>query len=160
MSDVHWIKLSTRTFSSSRKIKYFESLPNADTILVIWIKLLLLAGSVNDDGQIYLTPKIPYTKEMLANELRRPLDIVEKALSLFAEYGMIEIDKDYIHLTSWDKYQSTEELGKIREQNRRRQAKYRAKHKGNNGNVISNGSVTQGNAPDTDTETEITFSVP
>ena len=76
MADVKWIKVSTEMFNSSRKIKQIEMMPEGDTILVIWLKLLLLAGNINDGGQIYLTPEIPYTDEMLANELRRPLTTV------------------------------------------------------------------------------------
>lgn len=129
MAEVKWIKVSTDMFESNRKIKQIELMPEGDTILVIWLKLLLLAGNVNDGGNIYLTPEIPYTDEMLANELRRPLATVRMALSLFERFGMIEIIDDILHLSSWERYQNTEKLAEIREYNRLAQQKSRAKRK-------------------------------
>ena len=129
MADVKWIKVSTSMFESSRKIKQIENMPEGDTILVIWLKLLLLAGNVNDNGAIYITPQIPYTEEMLANELRRPLTTVRMALSVFESFGMIEIVDQVYYLSSWEKYQSTDKLTEIREYNRKAQQKSREKRK-------------------------------
>ena len=129
MADVKWIKVSIYMFDGSRKIKQIETMPEGDTILVIWLKLLLLAGNVNDGGAIYLTPEIPYTEEMLATELRRPLNTVKMALTVFERFGMIEIVDDILHLSSWEKYQSVDKLAEIREQNRLAQQKSRAKRK-------------------------------
>ena len=56
------------------KIDFIESLPESDAILVIWIKLLTLAGKCNAGGFIFLTEKIPYTTEMLAHKFRRPIN--------------------------------------------------------------------------------------
>lgn len=125
MGDVKWIKVSTDMFDGSRKIKQIELMPEGDTILVIWLKLLLLAGNVNDGGAIYLTPEIPYTEEMLANELRRPLNTVRMALTIFEKFGMIEIVDDILHLSAWEKYQNVEGMEKIREQNRLRKQRQR-----------------------------------
>lgn len=145
MSDVKWIKVSTSMFDSSRKIKQIELMPEGDTILVIWLKLLLLAGNINDGGQIYLTPEIPYTEEMLANELRRPLNTVRMALSLFEKFGMIEIIDDILRLSSWEKYQSVDKLDKIREQTRQRVAKCRENKRLQASNATCNATVTDGN---------------
>ena len=152
MADVKWIKVSTDMFESSRKIKQIEMMPEGDTILVIWLKLLLLAGNVNDGGNIYITPEIPYTDEMLAHELRRPLPTVRLALSVFEKFGMIEIIDDILHLSSWEKYQNIEGMEKIREQNRKRVAKCREKKMLAQCNVTSNVTVTQGNAVEEERE--------
>lgn len=129
MAEVKWIKVSTDMFDGSRKIKQIEMMPEGDTILVIWLKLLLLAGNVNDGGAIYLTPEIPYTEEMLATELRRPLNTVKMALAVFERFGMIEIVDDILHLSAWEKYQSVDKLAEIREQNRLRQQQKRERQK-------------------------------
>jgi predicted phage replisome organizer len=102
----------------------------------------LLAGNVNDGGNIYLTPEIPYTDEMLANELRRPLTTVRMALSIFEKFGMIEIIDDILHLSSWEKYQNIEGMEKIREQTRKRVAEYREKKRLAQGNAECNVTVT------------------
>ena len=49
MADVKWIKIATGIFDN-RKIKQIETLPDKDAILVIWFKLLCLAGNLNDNG--------------------------------------------------------------------------------------------------------------
>ena len=152
MAEVKWLKVATDMFETNRKIKQIELMPEGDTILVIWLKLLLLAGNVNDGGVIYLTPEIPYTDEMLANELRRPLATVRMALSVFVKFGMIEIIDDILHLSSWEKYQSTDKLAEIREQTRKRVAKCREKKLLSQGNVTSNATVTLGNAIEEDKE--------
>ena len=140
-------------FNNNRKIKQIELMPEGDAILVIWLKLLLLAGNINDGGAIYLTPEIPYTDEMLANELRKPLTTTRLALSTFERYGMIEIVDDILMLSSWEKYQSADKLAEIREKNRIRQANYKKKQKAlARGNVSDNVTVTLGNAVEEEEE--------
>lgn len=129
MAEVKWIKVSTDMFNNNRKIKQIEVMPEGDAILVIWLKLLLLAGNINDGGAIYLTPEIPYTDEMLANELRRPLTTVRLALSTFEQFGMIEIIDNILRLSSWEKYQNTDRLLELREYNRLAKQKSRQKQK-------------------------------
>lgn len=146
MADVKWIKVSTDMFESNRKIKQIEMMPEGDTILVIWLKLLLLAGNVNDGGAIYLTPEIPYTEEMLATELRRPLNTVKMALAIFERFGMIEIVDDILHLSAWEKYQNVEGMERIREQTRARVAKSRERKRLEACNATCNATVTHGNA--------------
>jgi predicted phage replisome organizer len=154
MGEVKWIKVSTDMFNNNRKIKQIELMPEGDAILVIWLKLLLLAGNINDGGAIYLTPEIPYTDEMLANELRKPLTTVRLALSVFERYRMIEIVDDILMLSSWEKYQSADKLAEIREKNRIRQANYKKRQKEITGNVSGNVTVTLGNAVEEEGEEE------
>jgi predicted phage replisome organizer len=133
-------------FESSRKIKQIENMPEGDTILVIWLKLLLLAGNVNDRGAIYITPEIPYTDEMLATELRRPVTTVRMALSVFETFGMVEIIDNVYYLSSWEKYQSTDKLAEMREYNREAQRKSRERRKalcGVNDNVNDKSMTSQ-----------------
>ncbi|NLC26147.1 MAG: replication protein, partial [Fastidiosipila sp.] len=75
MSAVKWIKITTNMFDDE-KIDFIESLPEADAILIIWIKLLTLAGKCNAGGFIYLADNIPYTEEMLTHKFKRPLNTV------------------------------------------------------------------------------------
>ena len=129
MAEIKWIKLSTDIFNN-RKIRQIESLPDADTILVIWFKILALSGSINESGMLMITKDIPYTDEMLANQFGRPINTVRLALKTFEQFGMIELTPDNIfRVTNWEKYQNVQELEKIREQTRKRVAKYREKQK-------------------------------
>ena len=90
MCEVKWIKIATDLFDDE-KIMLLESMPDGDSIIVIWFKLLTLAGKQNNSGVFIFNDKIPYTEEMLATIFRRPLTTVRLALNTFERFGMIEI---------------------------------------------------------------------
>ena len=151
MSDVKWIKITTDIFDDE-KILLIESMPERDSLIVIWFKLLCMAGKQNNSGVFMLNDKIAYTDEMLATIFRRPLNTVRLALQVFEQFGMIEINESVISIPKWEKHQSIDALDKMREQNRLRVAKHREKQKMLSSNVTSNVTgnitVTQCNAVD------------
>lgn len=125
MSEVKWIKLSTAMFDDE-KIRLIEQMPDADTIIVIWVKLLAQAGKTNASGYIFLSENIPYTEEMLATIFNRPLATVRYALKVFQDLGMVGIDDNsFISVSNWEKHQNVEGLERIREQNRIRKQRQR-----------------------------------
>lgn len=128
MADVKWIKISTDIFDN-RKIKQIEHMPEGDALIVIWFKLLILAGDTNDGGQVYLTQEIPYTEPLLANQFNRPIQLIQLALHTFEQFNMIEIVDDIIHISNWEKYQNVEGMERCREKTRLRVQKFRAKKK-------------------------------
>lgn len=151
MAEVKWIKLSTDIFNN-RKIKQIERMPDGDALIVIWLKLLILAGTVNDGGMVYFTKDIPYTDQLLATEFDRPIATIQMALNIFEQFGMIEVTDSIIYVSNWEKYQSADKLEEIREQNRIRQANFRERRKALPSNVTDNVTVTESNATDIDIE--------
>ena len=147
MSDVKWIKLATDLFDN-RKIRQIEKMPDGDSLIVIWVKLLILAGNVNDNGFVYFTKDIPYTDELLSVQFGRPLNTIRLALEVFERFGMIETVDNVILVSNWEKYQNIDGLEKIREQNRIRQARWKEKQKLLASNVTDNVTVTDSNATD------------
>src|SRR5690625_1100737 len=112
------------------KIKLIEQMPDSDTILIIWIKLLAQAGKTNSSGYIFLNENIPYTDEMLSTIFNRPLSTIRLALKTFEDLGMIGIDDNsFISITNWEKHQNIEGLERIRKQNRERKRRQREKEK-------------------------------
>lgn len=85
-----WVYIATGIFSDE-KILLIESMPSADSIIVIWFKLLMLAASEFPN-------RIPYTDEKLSTIFRRDLNTVRLALRTFEQFGMIEIDDDVINI--------------------------------------------------------------
>ncbi|SHK45968.1 phage replisome organizer N-terminal domain-containing protein [Tepidibacter formicigenes] len=155
MAAVKWIKLTINMFEDE-KIRLIESMPDSDSILIIWIKLLTLAGKCNAGGYIFLTENIPYTDEMLATVFNKPLNTVRLALETFKRFGMINLDENNsIKITNWEKHQNVDGLDKIREQTRKRVAKHREKQKLLNNDVTSNVTVTQSNAIEEDIDKDI-----
>ena len=153
MADVKWIKLATDIFDN-RKIKAIEQMPDGDAIIVVWLKILTLAGTVNDGGSVYFTRDIPYSDQLLSAQFNRPLSLIQLALSTFEKFGMIEIVDDIIHVSNWEKYQNVESLDMIREQTRKRVAKYREKQKMLKDNEPCNVTVTLRNAIEEDKDKE------
>lgn len=147
MAEVKWIKIVTDVFNN-KKIKQIDAMPDSDTILVIWFKLLCLAGSINDGGQLILTKDLAYTDEMMSTEFRKPINTIRLALGVFEQFGMIEIINNIYRVSNWEKYQNIQGLEKIREQTRERVSRHREKQK----NIPCNVTVTQGNATDIDKE--------
>lgn len=128
MADVKWIKIVTDVFDDE-KVILIESMPEADSIIVIWFKLLCLAGKQNRDGLLLLNDKIAYTDEMLATIFRRPVNTVRLALNTFKDFGMIEIVEGTICISNWEKHQNIDKLAQMREYNRIAQQKSRARRR-------------------------------
>ncbi|WP_366518353.1 phage replisome organizer N-terminal domain-containing protein [Mammaliicoccus sciuri] len=128
MAEVQWIKLKVGMFDDS-KIKYIEALPERDTIITIWVKLLTLAGKYNEQGFIMLSENLPYNEEMLANEFNRPINSIRLALETFKRLDMIDNDEGVIKISNWEKHQSLESRSRHNEKNRLRQKRYRERQK-------------------------------
>lgn len=150
MSEIKWIKITTDIFDDE-KICLIDALPDHDAILVIWFKILALAGKHNRNGLLMMSDKVHYTDEMLATIFRRPLNTVRMALGVFERFGMIEIIDGIITLPNWEKHQNIDGMEKIKEQTRNRVARHREKQKNLAlGNVTCNVTVTDGNAIEED----------
>ncbi|EEM39892.1 hypothetical protein bthur0004_40930 [Bacillus thuringiensis serovar sotto str. T04001] len=112
------------------KIRLIESMPEADTLLIIWIRLLAQAGKTNASGYIFLSKNIPYSDEMLATLFNRPIATVRLALQTFQQFGMIEItDDQYICISNWEKHQNVDGLERVKQLNAERNRKYRERKK-------------------------------
>lgn len=128
MSSVKWIKINIDMFDDE-KIKIIQAMPEGDSLLVVWIKLITLAGKTNDGGYIYIAENMPYTEEMLSTIMNKPINTIRLALNTFLSLKMIEEDTKGIYLINFEKHQSLDKMEKLKEQNRIRVAKYRDKKK-------------------------------
>lgn len=128
MAEVKWIKLSVDLFSN-KKIKQIRNLPNGDSLALMWVFLLCLAGDINDNGMVYFTKEIPYTDEMLAKEFDMDVSTIRLGLATFEKFGMIEIVNSIVYLSAWEKWQAVDKLSEIREYNRIAQQKSREKRR-------------------------------
>ena len=152
-SDVRWIKITTDMFDN-RKIRHLRRLPEGNNIVLIWVMLLTMAGRCNSNGMIFLTENIPYTPKMLADELDFEENTVKLALTVLEQLDMVVMNQGFFSIAGWNEHQNVEGLEKIREQNRIRQANFKAKQKLLQGNVTDNVTLTLGNATDIDKEKE------
>jgi predicted phage replisome organizer len=79
------------------KFKIIDMKPERDVIHYIWSRMVLLAGKVNLEGDLYLSKSIPYTIETLAIEFNRDIAVIKSALDLFIELEMVEFTEDKIY---------------------------------------------------------------
>lgn len=138
MAEVKWIKIVTDVFDDE-KILMIESMPEADGMIVIWFKLLCLAGKQNNSG-VFQMGQMPYTDEMFSTIFRRPLNTVRLALKTFEQFGMIEIINNTVTIPNWEKHQNLDAYELAKEKTRLRVAAHRERQKAIAGSVT--GSVT------------------
>lgn len=129
MAEVKWIKILVDIFDDEA-IKLIEQMPDGDTLLVIWFKLLAKAGKTNDGGLVYLKENIPYTDEILATVFNKPIATIRLAMQTFKNLGMVELTSEHqILIRNWEKHQNIDGLAKVREQARVRMQRSREKQK-------------------------------
>ena len=76
-----------------------ESMPDGYMYSNILLKLYL--RSLKNEGKLLFNDRIPYNSTMLANITRFPVGVIEKALKIFLELGLIEIlDNGAIYMLS------------------------------------------------------------
>lgn len=134
MDKVKWIKIVTDVFDDE-KILMIETMPEADTIIVIWFKLLCLAGKQNNSG-VFQMGQMPYTDEMFATIFRRPLNTVRLALKTFEQFGMIEIIHNTVTIPNWGKHQNIDQIEAKNAYMKKYMREYREKQK-----LISSGNT-------------------
>ena len=127
-NSIEWIKIYTNIFEN-RKIKFILSLKNGEKILIIWLRLLTLAGKINDRGNVYVSTNIPYNAKSLGVEFGESAKVVEEALKIFESLDMIRVSEDAIIIESWEEYQNVEGMERVREQNRLRKQRQRERDK-------------------------------
>ncbi len=156
MAEISWIKLKTTMFDDE-KIRLIQSVPESDAILVIWIRLLVLAGKTNDDGLIYIQRNMPYSEEMLATLFSKNVNTVRLALTTLENFNMIDLTTDgLIAVTNWEKHQNVEGLEHVRLKNAERNRKYRERKKLQlSPGTSSDVSVTSRDGTDIDKELDI-----
>ena len=157
MAEMQWIKLRIDMFDDE-KIKIIQSMPDGDALLVVWIRLIALAGKCNANGLVLVEDEFPYTDEMLSVIFNKPLQTVKLALTTFEKFRMIESTTKGIYITNFDKHQNIEGMERIREQNRIRKQRQRERNKALLLEELPSGSAADP-APGIDENNNVTIDV-
>ncbi len=128
MADVKWFKVVSDVFDDE-KMLIIDALPCADSIIVIWFKLLAFAAKQNNSGVFMMNGRIPYTEEMLAAIFRRDVQKVRLAMQAFKDLEMVDIVNEVITIPNWNKHQNLDSYEQKKERDRQYQAKRRAAQK-------------------------------
>jgi len=137
MGDVQWIKMKVGMFDgrSFKRIKNMDFTEyggylSRDILTAIWFELMDLAGKCNQNGSLMDEYGTVMDTEDIALQLNRNKKQLAYCMDFFEREHMLDTDENgCCTLVNWLKYQNEEGLTKIREQNRLRQAKCRARRK-------------------------------
>lgn len=84
----YYLKLADNFYDRDEMI-ILESMPDGYMYSNILLKLYL--RSLKNEGKLLFNDRIPYNSQMLANITRFPVGVIEKALKIFLDLGLIEI---------------------------------------------------------------------
>nr|DAQ36056.1 MAG TPA: DnaD like replication protein [Caudoviricetes sp.] len=84
----YYLKLRENFFDND-DVAILESMP--DGILYSNILLKLYLRSLKNNGKLMFNDRIPYNAQMLSTITRQPVAVVEKAVGIFKEMGLIEM---------------------------------------------------------------------
>ncbi len=84
----YYLKLRENFFDND-DVAILESMP--DGILYSNILLKLYLRSLKNNGKLMFNDRIPYNAQMLSTITRQPVAVIEKAVGIFKEMGLIEV---------------------------------------------------------------------
>lgn len=123
-----WIKVMCNILDH-RKIKMIRKGPEGNTLVLLWLMMLIEAGKCDHGGYLMVSDSLPYTAETLSMVTDIPLPTVQLGLATFAGLEMIDQRDGVICLKNWSKYQSEDKLEARREKDRERQQRHRQKER-------------------------------
>lgn len=129
MKRLQWLKTRTGLFSDPR-ILFLMNQPNGDSYIVLWFFLKDMAGTINDNGYVYVSGREAMTTQLIAKCLHRRRPFIEKGLALLEKVEFIERDESgLIRIAIWDELQDFQRDEKRREQTRERVQRYRERQR-------------------------------
>ena len=96
MRERKYVKFRVDMYADT-KFKIIDMKPERDLIHYIWNRVVILAGKVNLEGDLYMSKNIPYTIETLAIEFNRDINQIKLAVDIFIELEMIELSEDNVY---------------------------------------------------------------
>ena len=130
----YWLRLR-KDFFKRHDVRILEAMPNGKEFALFYLKLL--TESIDHEGALRFSDKIPYTIEMLSTVTNTDPDVVKAALEALIELEMIEHHEDgtYIIPGIESMIGTAEQDEFTRESTRQRVAAFRERQKERNSDV-------------------------
>ena len=87
----YWLKLD-RNFFKRHDIRIIEDMPNGKEYVLFYLKLM--AEAIDHEGALRFSDTIPYSEAMLSSVTNTGIEIVQSALEVFTELGIVEVLDD------------------------------------------------------------------
>lgn len=121
------------------KFKIIDRMPERDVIYYIWTRIVILAGRVNLDGNLYMSKSIPYTLKTLAIEFNRDESQVKLALDTFIDLEMVEVIEENVYkVKNFAKHQNIKVKVKDIDENKEKMSKKDSKLKSEETKSVEN----------------------
>lgn len=111
----YYLKVKENFFDSEQMI-VLESMQDGHLYSNILLKLYL--RSLKNEGKLMFNDRIPYNSTILSQVVRHPVGVIEKAINIYKEFGLIEImDNGAIYMLDIQNYigKSSNEADRQRE---------------------------------------------
>lgn len=106
MRERKFVKFRVDMYSDT-KSKIIDMKPERDLIHYVWARVIVLAGKVNLEGDLYMSKNLPYTIETLAIEFNRDVEQIKLALDVLMELEMIDLGENNVYrVTNFAKHQN------------------------------------------------------
>ena len=120
---VSWVALTTDFYKSDKAI-LIRSMPDGDSILLLWTMLIALAGELNEGGA-FIKNGEPMSLKILSNFVQKTPKFLAKSFQIFGKFSMILCENNIYYIVNWNKYQHINSLDKIRENSKSRVKRFR-----------------------------------
>ncbi len=154
MNRANWFKCFCDFYSEPR-VRMIKKMKGGERILIILEQMKCIAAQERNSGTFLLPTGKPYTVELIAVAIDYPVRVVEEAIGVLLDFGLLLRDEGgVISIADWSELQTLDKDAAVKEQTRQRVARYRQRHKGEsdeerNADVTQcNDVVTQCNADD------------
>lgn len=97
MKERKYVRFNVNMYEDT-KFKIIDRNPRRDLIHYIWNRLVVLAGKVNKEGELFMSRTIPYTIESLAIEFNREPEEINLAMELLIQLEMMEYKKEGVYI--------------------------------------------------------------
>lgn len=113
MRERKYVKFNVNMYEDT-KFKIIDRMEKRDFINYVWTRLVILAGKVNLEGELFLSRNIPYTLETLAIEFNREISEIELAVKTFIDLEMVELTQDKVYkVKNFAKHQNIKPREKV-----------------------------------------------
>lgn len=117
-------------FFDTQEAMLIDAMDNADSIYTVFYRLQSLAVKCGCSGRLVFRDKIPYTDEMLAAVTKKTGPAFRQSMQPLIQLGLISFEDGIYAIADWESNQNAPAIDAMREENRVRKAKERARKSG------------------------------
>lgn len=117
-------------FFDTQEALLIDAMDNADSIYTVFARLQSLAVKCGCAGKLLLHESVPYTDEMLAAVTKKTVPAFRQCVQPLVQLGLVICEDGIYAIADWEFNQNAPAIDAMREGNRSRKAKERARKSG------------------------------